>query len=124
MANRRGNPNIKEYGKKTRFNAVNGCSAVEAGKKSQEAQAAFKPLRELLKEQCTEEDRRQINDNLIRMAKRNIRAYEMLMRALGEDPGQKIEVSGSLNIADMLREAQERENMVIDDAEVVDGDAE
>jgi len=73
--------------------------ARENGKKggiaSGEARAAIKPLRELLKEQCSEDDRRQMNENLIRMAKHNIRAYELLMKALGEDPGQKVEVSGA-----------------------------
>ena len=116
------NPNSRKNLKKG--HPFNEETARIANKKSRENAKAYKPLREWLKEQCTDEDRRQMNDNLIRMAKRNIRAYEMLMRALGEDPGQKIEVSGSINIADMLREAQERESMVIDDAEAVDGDAE
>lgn len=70
-------------------------TARKANKKSGEAKAAIKPLRELLKEQCSEDDRRQMNENLIRMAKHNIRAYELLMKALGEDPGQKVEVSGA-----------------------------
>jgi len=70
-------------------------TARKAAIKKHEQEAAIKPLRELLKEQCSEEDRRQMNENLIRMAKHNIRAYELLMKALGEDPGQKVEVSGN-----------------------------
>lgn len=69
--------------------------AKKAGIASGKVRAAIKPLRELLKEQCSEEDRRQINENLIRMAKRNIRAYELLMKALGEDPAQKLELTGA-----------------------------
>ena len=66
----------------------------KGGKKSGEIRAAIKPLRELLKEQCTEKDRLEINANLIRMAKRNIRAYELLMNALGEKPSDKVDVTG------------------------------
>ena len=108
MARKGGNPKIAEYGKKTRFGAERGCDAVKAAEKSNEVQAAIKPLRELLKEQCSEDDRRQMNKNLIRMAKYSIRAYELLMKALGEDPGQKLEVSGSVDFSEVIAQARER----------------
>ena len=70
-------------------------TAREAARKKHEIESAIKPLRELLKEQCTDEDRRQMNAFLIRMAKRNLHAYELLMKALGEDPAKKVEMSGA-----------------------------
>lgn len=101
------------------------AQAVKAGKKSGEVRAAFKSLCDTVKEQCTNEDRQEIAKMLVRMARHgNLGAVDRLLKMFGEDPALKIEVSGSINIADMLREAQERENMVIDDAEAVDGDAE
>jgi len=97
----------------------------KAGKKSGEVRAAFKSLCDTVKEQCTNEDRQEIAKVLVRMAKHgNLGAVDRLLKMFGEDPALKIELSGSLNIADMLREAQERESMVIDDAEAVDGDSE
>ena len=97
----------------------------KAGKKSGEVRAAFKSLCDTVKEQCTNEDRQEIAKVLVRMAKHgNLGALDRLLKMFGEDPALKIELSGSLNIADMLREAQERESMVIDDAEAVDGDSE
>ena len=97
----------------------------KGGIASGETRAAFKSLCDTVKEQCTNEDRQEIAKMLVRMAKHgNLGAVDRLLKMFGEDPALKIEVSGSINIADMLREAQERENMVIDDAEAVGGDAE
>ena len=44
----KGNPNIAEYGKNTRFGSERGCSAVEAGRKGNEAQAVAREVMGLI----------------------------------------------------------------------------
>lgn len=55
MANPKGNPNIVEYGKATRFGTGNGCTAADAGRKSQEAQAVARSYYELAKGEVSDE---------------------------------------------------------------------
>lgn len=61
--------------------------AQKAGKASGAVRAAFKSLREDLKERCTPERVEKMNNTLLLMAERgNLRAYEIIQRSLGEDP--------------------------------------
>lgn len=85
------------------------AQAIKAGKASGEVREIKKSFRELLKEQLTEKDIRQINERLIAMAKHgNLKAYELIRDMLGEKPADKLEITGSINIADTLKAARER----------------
>lgn len=67
-----------------------------AGKKSGRSRQKLKSIRESLKAQLTEDDKRKMNEMLISMAKHgNLKAYQLILKLLGEDPGKKIEVAGS-----------------------------
>jgi len=112
--------NLKRGNPKTQFTVKN---AVEMQKRSTEAKLKNKSIKEDMLEQLTPEVIKEMNARMILMAKHgNINAWKEIRDTIGEKPTDKVEVSGSLNIADMLRKAQERENMEIDDAEAVDGD--
>ncbi len=114
--------NLKRGGSPNQFTSEN---ASEMQKRSTRAKLVYKSLTEDLKERLTPERVAKMNERIIMMAEHgNIPAWEKIRDTIGEKPTDKVEVSGSLNIADVLREAQERENMVIDDAATVDGDAE
>lgn len=83
--------------------------AVKAGKASGEAREIKKSFREQLREQLTIEDIRIINSRLIAMAKHgNLKAYELIRDMLGEKPADKLEVSGTLDIAEALEAARKR----------------
>lgn len=70
--------------------------AQKAGIASGEVRAAYASLRESLKERCTPERMARMNERLISMAEHgNIAAWRLIMQALGEDPAQKIEVTGA-----------------------------
>ncbi len=67
-----------------------------AGKKSGRSRQKLKSIRESLKAQLTEDDKRKMNERLISMAIHgNLKAYQLILKLLGEDPGKKIEVAGS-----------------------------
>lgn len=83
------NPRAFENGKATRFRSGKEAAkkGAEGGKASGEARAAFKSLKEDLKERCTPDRVKKMNDTLLLMAERgNLRAYEIVQRSLGEDP--------------------------------------
>ena len=85
------------------------AQAIKAGEASGEARAVTKSFREQLREQLTIEDIRIINERLISMAKHgNLRAYELIRDMLGEKPADKLELSGTLNIAEALEAARKR----------------
>ena len=68
-------------------------SARRAKKKSDEAKAIYKSINEDLRERCTPEKIKKINDRLISMAEHgNLRAYELIRDGLGEKPVNKVEL--------------------------------
>ena len=83
--------------------------AMKAGKASGESRRLKKTLTESLKELCTPEAINEINQKILLMAKRgNLKAYELIRDGLGEKPTDKVEVTGSISIADTLKAARER----------------
>ena len=82
---------------------------MKAGKASGESRRLKKTLTESLKELCTPEAINEINQKILLMAKRgNLKAYELIRDGLGEKPTDKVEVTGSISIADTLKAARER----------------
>ena len=70
----------------------------KGGIASGKTRAAFKSLCDTVKEQCTNEDRREIAKVLVRMAKHgNLGAVDRLLKMFGEDSALKIELSGSVS---------------------------
>lgn len=69
------------------------AQASKAGKASGEVRAAFKSLNEDLRERCTPEKIREINERIINMAVHgNLKAYELIRDGLGEKPKERVEV--------------------------------
>lgn len=82
---------LEENRTKTQFR---GERAVQAAKASGEARAIYKSLNEDLRERCTPERVKKMNDRIIAMAERgNLRAYELIRDGLGERPQNKVEIS-------------------------------
>lgn len=85
MANPKGNPNIVEYGKATRFGTERGCNPVEASKKGNESQAVWRSYYEIAKENITVEDQVSQIEVLKRLALNgDIKALELLLKILKE----------------------------------------
>lgn len=86
------NPNSRANLKKGKpFDAE---TARKAKEKSDEAKAVYRSLNEDLKECCTPERVRKMNERLLSMAEHgNLRAYELIRDGLGEKPEQKVGIS-------------------------------
>lgn len=103
---------LEENRKKTQFR---GERAVQAAKASGEARAIYKSLNEDLRERCTPERLKKMNDRIISMAEHgNLRAYELIRDGLGEKPREKIEVSAQ-------REDMEKMDSILQQMGMVDG---
>lgn len=67
-------------------------TAREAKKKSYEAHREYKDIQDCFQKNMTDEKRKMLFDNLVILSeKKNLKAMEMLIRYLGEEPAQKIE---------------------------------
>lgn len=76
--------------------------ASKAGKASGEARAAYASLNEDLRECCTPDRVRKMNERIISMAEHgNLRAYELIRDGLGEKPQNKVQLSSQQD--DMAR---------------------
>lgn len=68
--------------------------ASKAGKASGEARAIYASLNDDLRECCTPERIRKMNERIISMAEHgNLRAYELIRDGLGEKPQSKVHLS-------------------------------
>lgn len=98
--------NLKSGKNRTSFTAEN---AAEMQKKSTKAKLAYKSLTADLKERLTPERVAKMNERIIMMAEHgNIAAWEKIRDSIGEKPTDKLEVSGSLDIADAFAAAKKR----------------
>lgn len=93
-------------------------TARKANKKSHETKAILKSFRELdAEDPNTPQDRTEMLAMLKRMAKRgNLHAFQLYRDTVGLKPTDKMEVTGDISFSEILKQAQERENMVIDDS--------
>ena len=91
-------------------------TARKAAKKSQEKKAILKSFRELdAEDPNTQQDREEMLKMLKRMAKRgNLHAFVIYRDTVGLKPMDKMEVTGGISFSEILEQARERENMVID----------
>lgn len=72
--------------------------ASAAGKASGEARAIYKSLNEDLKERCTPERIKKMNDRIISMAEHgNLKAYELIRDGLGEKPKAEVSVEAAVS---------------------------
>lgn len=68
--------------------------ASKAGKASGEARAIYASLNDDLRECCTPERVRKMNERIISMAEHgNLRAYELIRDGLGEKPQSRVQIS-------------------------------
>lgn len=73
-------------------------TARKAKEKSDEAKAVYRSLNADLREQCTPEVIKDINKQLVQMARHgNLKAYEILREGIGEKPVERREQSISLD---------------------------
>ena len=86
MANPKGNPNIAEYGKKTQFN---GCTAVDAGKKSQMIQAAAKEVMYLIAGKLPPEEAADVF--VQKLMSGDLNAWRLFLEYTTSKPATKIE---------------------------------
>ena len=93
------NPNSKkalaQHRKKTQFH---GETAVKAAKKSNEVQAETKVFAEAFRKACMEHPEMitKAATTILRMAAcGNIKACELIMKIMGEDPARKLEIAGA-----------------------------
>lgn len=89
--------------------------ASKAGKASGEARAIYASLNEDLRECCTPERIRKMNERILSMAEHgNLRAYELIRDGLGEKPKDKVEISGlaeeQSKLSEILEQRRERRN--------------
>ena len=69
-------------------------TARKAKEKSDKAKAVYRSLNEDLKECCTPERVRKMNERIISMAEHgNLRAYELIRDGLGEKPQNRVQLS-------------------------------
>lgn len=105
MANKNGNPNIAELGKKTQFN---GCSAVVANEKSREKARQNREENKLIKERILERmgetDWDEYIDGIIQRAKESKADAEFLRDTIGEKPSDKVEVANLDEAKNELKE--------------------
>lgn len=81
----------KAYGGKGGFDTE---TARKAKEKSDEAKAVYRSLNEDLKECCTPDRVRKMNERIISMAEHgNLRAYELIRDGLGEKPQSRVQLS-------------------------------
>ena len=103
----KGHENLIPFAKRTE--AEQRKIRQKGGIASGKARRLKKTLTESLKEICTPEAINEINNRLLLMAKRgNLKAYELIRDGLGEKPTDKLEVSGTLDIADAFAAAKKR----------------
>lgn len=95
MANPKGNPNIAEYGKETRFGTERGCNPVVAGDLGNKSQAAARSYYEIAKGEVSDDTRlahiRMLEE---RALNGDIKALELLLKILNEYE-DKVSVEGS-----------------------------
>ena len=95
MANPKGNPNIVEYGKATRFGTERGCSAVVAGDLGNKSQENARSYYEIAKAEVSDETRlAHIRMLEKRALNGDIKALELLLKILKEYE-DKVSVEGS-----------------------------
>lgn len=95
MANPKGNPNIVEYGKETRFGTKRGCNPVVAGDLGNKAQENARSYYEIAKGEVSDETRlahiRMLEE---RALGGDVKALELLLKILKEYE-DKVSVEGS-----------------------------
>lgn len=92
--NRKGNPKISEYGKDTRFGTERGCSAVEAGRKGNDAQAA---TRELMRSVADKLDIEKASARLADLvAKGDLNAWKLWLEYTASRPATKVEMDNKM----------------------------
>ena len=96
----KGNPNIAEYGKNTRFGSERGCDPVEAGRKGNETQAVMRSYYDVASALVTLEDRAEHIEKLKELAaKGDIKALELLLRILKEyEDKLNVDTTVSINV--------------------------
>lgn len=87
--------------------------ATKAGIASGEARAIYKSLNEDLKECCTPERIRKMNERIMALAEQgNLRAYELIRDGLGEKPKNEMDVSflsdEQSKLSELIQQRRER----------------
>ena len=93
-----------------RFNAE---TARKAKEKSDEAKAVYRSLNADLKERCTPERVRKMNERIIAMAEHgNLRAYELIRDGLGEKPQDRVQLTTQQGDMDKMDEILRQMGMI------------